>query len=133
MRSGPEKGRVDTANVYDPWFGGAEGSDEDIAEKEDLMVTSSKFGVSASFWREMLSTRIRPGMKTWEFKKEVVMPWSGPQKCALVKILDQKYVGRATVFVSHAYGYDINETAEVVLRYEEKHPNSFFWFDPVCL
>eukprot|EP00049_Salpingoeca_infusionum_P023865 m.14233 g.14233 ORF g.14233 m.14233 type:complete len:707 (-) comp6166_c0_seq1:126-2246(-) len=37
----------------------------------------------------------------------------------------------ATVFVSHAWRYHLSQTVDAMRQYEEKHPNSYFWFDLV--
>jgi hypothetical protein len=36
-------------------------------------------------------------------------------------------VGKANVFVSHAYSYALADSIEVMLRYEETHPGSVYW------
>lgn len=93
-----------------------------------LRPQSSELGVNALFLRQLLEDKaISKGLKTWQLKQEVVLPRTQAKRCALVKVLDAQYTGRATVFVSHAYSYAVEDSIEVMLRYEESHPNSFFW------
>ena len=40
---------------------------------------------------------------------------------------------RSNVFVSHAYSYDLEDSIEAMLRYEETHPGSAYIFDPFSL
>ena len=54
-------------------------------------------------------------------------------RCPFVEILDPKWVDEATVFVSHAYSYRVADSFEVMLRYEESHGGSYYWFDPFSL
>jgi hypothetical protein len=72
-------------------------------------------------------------MKTWQLKAQFVMPRTRAGRRILVEVLDAQYVGQSTVFVSHAYGYNVRDSFEVMLRYEETHPGSIFWFDPFSL
>ena len=93
---------------------------------------SSSLGVSAAFLRNFMQIQ-SPTLVTWQLKESIVVPATSARKCPYVNILDSHFVGKATVFVSHAYSYLVADTFEVMLRYEESHPNSFFWFDPFSL
>jgi tetratricopeptide (TPR) repeat protein len=72
-------------------------------------------------------------MKTWQLKKQFTIVATAADKCPLVEILKPEYVGQANVFVSHAYSYDLRDSIECMLRYEEEHPGSIYWFDPFSL
>ena len=74
-----------------------------------------------------------PELVTSQLKESVVVPATSARKCPYVRILDPRFVGKATVFVSHAYSYVVADTFEVMLRYAETHPDAYFWFDPFSL
>jgi len=67
------------------------------------------------------------GMKTWQVKEKFTLRVTATSKCPLVEILKPEYVGKANLFVSHAYSYDLEDSIEVMLRYEETHPGSVYW------
>jgi hypothetical protein len=94
---------------------------------------SSTLGVNKAWLLHFLKTHVTKGMKTWELKKKFILPWTASFKGPLVEGLGNIYVGRATVFVSHAYSSLVEHTIEAMLRYEEEHPGSVFWFDPFSL
>jgi len=52
---------------------------------------------------------------------------------SLVETLPAEYASKATVFVSHAYSYQIADVFEVILSYEASHPGRYYWFDPFSL
>ena len=68
-----------------------------------------------------------------QVKNLLVMPQTKALRRPLVEVLADQFTGPATVFVSHAYSYDVLDSIEVMLRYEEAHPGSYFWFDPFSL
>ena len=95
-------------------------------------IVSSPKGVNAKFLLHFRFHMSR-GMKTWQVKKEFTLRATAASKCPLVEILKPEYVGKANVFVSHAYSYALADSVEVMLRYEETHPGSVYWFDPFSL
>ena len=95
-------------------------------------VVSSRKGVNAQFLRHFFF-HANTKMKTWQLKKQFTIVATAADKCPLVEILKPEYVGQANVFVSHAYSYDLRDFIECILRYEEEHPDSIYWFDPFSL
>jgi hypothetical protein len=64
--------------------------------------------------------------------EKIIKPATEAKRCAYIQIADKACVGKATVFVSHAWKYDINDVFTVMLEYADTHPNTFFWFDLFC-
>ena len=58
-----------------------------------------------------------PELVTWQLKESVVVPATSARKCPYLRILDPRFVGKATVFVSHAYSYVVADTFEVTYHY----------------
>ena len=96
-------------------------------------VASSRKGVTAKFLIHFLKTHVSTGMETWQLKQQFTLEATATHKCALVEVLKPEYVGTADVFVSHAYSYLLEDSIECMLRYEETHPGSVYWFDPFSL
>jgi len=94
---------------------------------------SSRLGVTASFLEHFLNHHMKPEMKTWELKSYIVHEATASRKCPLVEVLDPRFVATATVFVSHAYSYKVQDTIDAILRYEKAHPGNVYWFDPFSL
>ena len=88
---------------------------------------SSTLGVTADFLRWLKKMVLEAGMTTSQLNKLFVKPSTKEQGCALVEMLHERFVGPATTFTSHAYGYLASDTVEVMLRYEEDHPGTCFW------
>ena len=109
------------------------------AEEAASSASTKSLGVNAVYLRALLK-QCPPDMTTSEMKRKIVVPATMQQQCTLVDHLlslqgplHDGSVGPATVFVSHAYSYLVRDTIEVMLAYEEEHPNSYFWFDPFNL
>ena len=97
---------------------------------------SSSKGVSAEYIRMFIEQHLEgefEDMQTWQMVEDLIKPTCAFKKAALVDCIEQKYCQTATVFVSHAYSYRTRDVMQVMLEYEETHPNSFFWFDPFSL
>ena len=94
---------------------------------------SSKLGVSAAYLRHFLQHHHKEGMKTWQLKEGFVLASTAQQRCPLVETLGPEFVGPATVFTSHAYQNAVEDTFNVMLRYEQIHPGSYYWYDPFSL
>ena len=96
----------------------------------------SSRGVSAAFLREFLA-RTTPGHTTQDVCDAIITPETKARKCAFIDLLQDKvdaqglpYVGKATVFVSHAWGYRFSVACETILEEaEERKGVQYFWFD----
>ncbi len=102
-------------------------------EMEIELQMSSRKGVNVAFLNHFLKHHATEDMKTAQLKDEFVMPRTLEKRTLLVDVLDPKYTGKATVFVSHAYSYKVVDCFGVMLRYEQAYPNTYFWFDPFSL
>ncbi len=95
---------------------------------------SSNLGVNAKYLNLFLRSHIdETRNKTWQIVENIVKPGCKKHGAPLVECLDSEYTSPATVFVSHAYSYNIEEVFQVLLEFEEENPNSYFWFDPFSL
>jgi hypothetical protein len=102
---------------------------------------SSKLGVSAAYVHYFMENHDIANMKTWQLKENFVLPTlkTAERKCPFVEYLAshdeemmRSFVGKATVFVSHAYSYALSDTFEVTLLF------CFFvrpkiWKHPCCV
>ena len=100
-------------------------------------------GVSASLLRELerqcravLGPRSAAQFSTTDACTEVVKPATAATASAFVDAYRSErdaegcvMVGAATVFVSHAWKFSVFDVIAVMLRHEQEHPHSFFWFD----
>jgi len=94
---------------------------------------SSKLGVTAPFLHHFLAEHTFSGMKTWQLKEAFTLTATASRKSPLVECLNPTYVDKATVFVSHAYSYDLRDSIEVMLRHAKRNPGKVYWFDPFSL
>ncbi len=98
----------------------------------------SPLGVSAAFLREFLA-RTDPAHTTQGVCDAIITPETLGRKCAFIDLLfaEQKdsngrpLVGKATVFVWHAWGYPFRVSCEAMLEFsgEEGNESAYFWFD----
>eukprot|EP00050_Salpingoeca_kvevrii_P010734 m.10030 g.10030 ORF g.10030 m.10030 type:complete len:524 (+) comp3045_c0_seq1:295-1866(+) len=99
-------------------------------------------GVSAAFLRSILAKyEDVPEWTTAEIVANVVRPMTAAKRrrqpepvvarCAEDKERwsGARFVGQATVFVSHAWEDNFAQVAHMLLAYEEAHPGTFFWLD----
>ena len=89
--------------------------------------------MNKEFLLHFLKCHTSEDMMTYSLKPEFTLPRTSGFQGPLVEALDPKYVGQATVFVSHAYKYKVADSIECMLRYEEEHPGRYFWFDPFSM
>ena len=89
--------------------------------------------MNKAFLLHFLKCHASEDMMTYSLKSEFTLARTAGRKCPLVEALDPKYVGQATVFVSHAYKYKVSDSIECMLRYDKEHPGSYFWYDPFSL
>ncbi len=101
----------------------------------DGFVAISSLGVSAAFLRVFLA-RTDPTHTTQDVCDAIITPETKERKCAYLDLLagqtDDKglpYVGKATMFVSHAWGYKFNVSCEAMLEVAEEREDAYFWFD----
>jgi hypothetical protein len=99
------------------------------APQGSLKVVSSRKGVNAKFLCHLKELHTHSQMKTWQLKKLFTLMATAADKCPLTEMLKPEYVDLANVFVSHAYSYDFWDCIECMLRYDNDHPGSVFWFD----
>ena len=95
----------------------------------------STLGVSAAFLRDFLA-RTNPSHNTQDVCDAIVKPETAARKCAFVDLLAGKcgadgkpFVGKATVFVSHAWAYPFRVPCEVMLDEAKDKPEAYYWFD----
>jgi hypothetical protein len=103
-------------------------------------------GVSALFLRKFVKMYETKEMKTWEVKTKVVLPLTQERQCSMVQLMQglpekaeerDKYVGKANIFVSHAWLYDFADVVSVLVEHAKAKEKDaewggkpvFFWFD----
>ena len=89
-------------------------------------------GVRFKVLRDLLQEAQGLGLSsTTEVCNGLIKPRTEEQKCAYVDTLPADAVADATVFVSHAWRYDLADSIDVMEQHEKEHPGSVFWFDLV--
>ena len=98
----------------------------------------STLGVSAAFLRDFLA-RTDPSHTTQNVCDAIIKPETAARKCAFVDLLagrcgadGRPFVGKATVFVSHAWAYPFRVPCDVMLEEAEEREgkeDAYFWFD----
>ena len=96
----------------------------------------SLLGVSAAFLRKFRG-RTNPNHTTQDVCDAIITPETKDRKCAFIDTLKDEvdeqglpYVGKATMFVSHAWGYRFEVACETMLEVaEERGGTQYFWFD----
>ena len=89
-------------------------------------------GVRFKVLRDLLQEAQGLGLSsTTEVCNGLIKPRTEEQKCAYVDTLPADAVADATVFISHAWRYDLADSVDVMEQYEAEHPGSVFWFDLV--
>ena len=90
-------------------------------------------GVSLRLMQQLLKEAEEASLtNTTDICNKIVKPKTFGRKCAYVDLLREQHpddIKAATVFISHAWKYDLADSVDVMEQYEAKHPNSFFWFD----
>jgi hypothetical protein len=103
--------------------------------------TFDGLGVSANFLRDFVEEHKDSiqGLTTEEVCDKVIKVLTKTAVCSYLQLLRSRpkaaarsYVGKAIVFISHAWKYDFQDVMAVMLDYAEKNPNTFFWFDLFC-
>jgi hypothetical protein len=98
-------------------------------------------GVSAAFLRDFAEEHRQAieGLRTEQVCEKIVMTLTSKARCSYLQLLRsnpdaavRSYVGKAIVFISHAWKYDFQDVLAVMLDHAEKNPNTFFWFDLFC-
>ena len=66
----------------------------------------------------------------------IVIPHTLPKKCAFINLFEgqtdasgKPYLGKASVFVSHAWKYCFSDPVDVMEQYEAEHSGTYYWFD----
>jgi hypothetical protein len=94
-------------------------------------------GVSAGFLRDFQASLTDPDITTERLCEAVIKP-ATLDRCAFLDTLrgrtdssGKPSVGRATVFVSHAWRYHVNDVIDTMLDYASANPDvdQYFWFD----
>ena len=108
---------------------------------EDIQHSMSPQGVSIQFIRHFVdshkSSHEFSTFTTTDACKNIVLVETKERQCAYIDLFigkteqteDWPYIAPATVFVSHAWKYNIVEVIDAMEQYEVLHPNSYFWFD----
>ncbi|EGD83193.1 hypothetical protein PTSG_03824 [Salpingoeca rosetta] len=98
-------------------------------------------GVSAAFVRRFLSEvkaehpSDYASLTTKDVCDKVVIPRTRDAQCAYSDVIKREHpqdVGRANIFVSHAWRYKITDVLGTMLEYadaQQEHRQPFFWFD----
>lgn len=75
-------------------------------------------------------------MSTEDVCNAIIKPATLDGRCSYAELLQQdgdsaqRYLGQATVFVSHAWKYKFLDLVDTVEDYEqEEDPGAFFWID----
>jgi hypothetical protein len=75
-------------------------------------------------------------MTTEDMCKTLIKPATAEKQCSYAELLmsdpeaARRYVGKATVFVSHAWRYKFVDLVNTVAAYErDEKPGAFFWID----
>eukprot|EP00053_Salpingoeca_punica_P024826 m.14785 g.14785 ORF g.14785 m.14785 type:complete len:518 (+) comp7228_c0_seq1:82-1635(+) len=105
-----------------------------------MEVKNMELGVSAAFLRAFRAEHNLAGLTTEQVKQQIVLEESKEWECVYIKVpkvySNKHYLGEATVFVSHAWKYDMNDVIDVLLRFaDQQHDGKeiFFWFDVFCV
>ena len=76
---------------------------------------------------------------TRQLHQLVVGPETAVSRCAYVDLLNaavdvqgRPLVGKATVYVSHAWDVPFGDVMEVVERHVQDNPDAYFWIDVLC-
>ena len=94
-------------------------------------------GVSPAFLRRFLRQHgIDSSWTTGDVCQRIIHRATAERKCAFIELIrDERdeegrpFVGKATVFVSHAWKYGfIDVSVATMLQFAADHPDSFFWF-----
>jgi hypothetical protein len=96
-------------------------------------------GVSAGFLRDLQTTLTTdPDITTEKLCEAVIKPATLTQRCAFLATLrgrtdssGKPSIGRATVFVSHAWRYRVSDVIDTMLDFASADPDTdhYFWFD----
>lgn len=101
----------------------------------------SSIGVSTSFLRTFQQQHALSGktLTTTDVCETIIKPATASQHCAYVDLLrdtkdaatGQPVLGKATVFVSHAWKYEINDAIATMVEFAAQNQNTpqYFWFD----
>lgn len=109
-----------------------------VVDDPDVMgVRADAVGVSAAFLREFQKVHELDGLTTGEVCVRIVLPATMRRKCAFVDLVRDKsdgahvpFVGKATVFVSHAWSCQTLDVFATMLEYAEQTKKiEYFWFD----
>eukprot|EP00056_Hartaetosiga_gracilis_P007957 m.114190 g.114190 ORF g.114190 m.114190 type:complete len:676 (-) comp12814_c0_seq1:190-2217(-) len=93
---------------------------------------ASPLGVHVSVVQKLLKEAESKGYhSTADICENVVKPFTDAHKCALVDMVEESFVSKATCFISHAWSCSLEDTVNVMQQVEEEHPNTFFWFDVI--
>ena len=93
-------------------------------------VCKTPVGVHADVFHSL--NRDHPGLTSRELCDLVIKPATASRSCAYTSILwehSPQLLSAATCFISHAWSRPFNEILDAVYQYEEKHPNTYYWFD----
>lgn len=92
-------------------------------------------GVSASFIRDFFG-KVPLESTTQEACENVVKKATAKKNCPYIDLLEvnkdskgRPLVGKATIYVSHAWSCKFRVLCEVILGYAEQHQDAFFWLD----
>jgi hypothetical protein len=96
--------------------------------------TSVSLGVSAGFLRDFQASSLTttdPDITTEKLCEAVIKPATLTQRCAFLDTLrgrtdssGKPSVGRATVFVSHAWRYRVNDVIDTMLDFADENPDT---------
>jgi hypothetical protein len=95
-------------------------------------------GVSAGFLRDFQATLTDPDITTEDLCNVIIKPATLAQRCAFLDTLrgrtdssGKSATGKATVFVSHAWRYRVNDVINTMLDFASANPDTdhYFWFD----
>ena len=98
----------------------------------EVVMSERAKGVRIEVLRDLLKEAQEEGLTTTsEVCNGLIKPRTEEKQCAYVDTLPSDLVADATVFVSHAWRYDLADSVDVMEQYEAEHPGSVFWFDLV--
>jgi hypothetical protein len=89
-------------------------------------------GVSAEFIKRFAAKHKLDGLTNADVRKTIIEPETKDRCCAYSdsQLLDKSDIGCATVYVLHSgYKQNINRAFNAMIKYAEKHPYTYFWFD----
>ncbi len=103
------------------------------------------FGVNADFLRRFVAHYQPDVLTTGEVCQEIVRGLTKRERCSYVQLPQRSpqaafnsghvHLGKATVFVSHAWQATFTDLVAALLDYADRHPckQVFFWIDIFCI